>query len=281
MTAPPPSHTATDAPPTIPPAIPPRQRRAESRVGSHDASALFAALRAAAAGSAEHRRARDELVHRHMALVQFLTRRFRHRGESPADLVQVATIGLIKAIDRFDPTREVEFTTFATPTIIGELKRHFRDRASTIRVPRRLQEQQASLSRASTELFQRLGRSPTVAELSAATGLTEEQALDCLECAHAYSTVSLDAVVTSPSGESSAVYDAIRTTDEALEEVERREALRPLLDQLPERERRIVVLRFFRGMTQSEIAAEIGISQMHVSRLLTRTLSLLRAGLAD
>ncbi|WP_279582581.1 SigB/SigF/SigG family RNA polymerase sigma factor [Fodinicola feengrottensis] len=202
-------------------------------------------------------------------------------GESPADLVQVATIGLIKAIDRFDPTRGLEFATFGTPTIIGELKRHFRDRASAIRVPRRLQEQQAAIARASTELFQQLGRSPTVAELSAATGLTEEQALDCLECSHAYSTVSLDAVTTSPSPDSAAMLEALRTTDEALEEVERREALRPLLDQLPERERRIVILRFFRGMTQSEIAAEIGISQMHVSRLLTSTLSRLRAGLAD
>jgi RNA polymerase sigma-B factor len=223
---------------------------------------------------------RDELVHRHLPLVHFLARRFRDRGEALPDLVQVATIGLIKAVDRYDPARGVEFTTFATPTIAGEIKRHFRDRAWAVRVPRRLQEQKAVVSRATTDLFQTLGRSPTVTELAAHTALSEEQVLESLETVHAYATVSLDAET---DGESQATGSWLGETlgelDAALEKVEYRESLRPMLEKLGEREKQILLLRFFSGMTQSDIASEVGISQMHVSRLLARTLARLREGL--
>jgi RNA polymerase sigma-B factor len=213
-------------------------------------------------------------------LVEYLARRFRNRGEPLDDLVQVATIGLIKSVDRFDLERGVEFSTYATPTIVGEIKRHFRDKGWAIRVPRRLQELKLSLTKATSELSQKLGRSPTVAELAGHLEMTEEEVLEGLESANAYSAVSLDA----PDGgdeDSPAVADTLGAEDESLEGVEYRESLKPLLDQLPPREKRILLLRFFGNMTQSQIAADLGISQMHVSRLLARTLTQLRAGLLD
>jgi RNA polymerase sigma-B factor len=237
------------------------------------ARALFAEL-AAGAGSD----VRDELVRMHLPLVEYLARRFRNRGEPLEDLVQVATIGLIKSIDRFDLERGVEFSTYATPTIVGEIKRHFRDKGWAIRVPRRLQELKLSLAKATGELSQTLGRSPTVAELATHLGLQEEDILEGLESANAYSAVSLDATDSSDD-DSPAVSDSLGMVDEALEGVEYRESLKPLLDKLPAREKKILVLRFFGNMTQSQIAAELGISQMHVSRLLARTLSQLREGL--
>jgi RNA polymerase sigma-B factor len=220
---------------------------------------------------------RDELVSEHLALVEYLARRFTGRGEPLDDLVQVGTIGLLKAIDRFDLERGVEFSTYATPTIVGEIKRHFRDKGWAVRVPRRLQELKLALTRATADLSQENGRSPTVAELAEHLSLTEEEILDGLESAHAYSTISLDA----PEGddESPAVSDSLGIVDDALEGVEHRESLKPLLEQLPAREKHILMLRFFKGMTQSQIAEELGISQMHVSRLLTRTLAHLREGL--
>jgi RNA polymerase sigma-B factor len=221
---------------------------------------------------------RDELVQGHLPLVEYLARRFAGRGEPLDDLVQVATIGLIKAVDRFDPERGVEFSTYATPTIAGEIKRHFRDKGWAVRVPRRLQELKLSLTRASADLTQQLNRAPTVAELAKHLNLSEEDVLEGLESAHAYSTVSLDAP-DSDDDEGPAVADSLGMVDEALEGVEYRESLKPLLEALPPREKRILVLRFFGGMTQSQIAAELGISQMHVSRLLARTLAQLREGL--
>ena len=221
---------------------------------------------------------RDELVEGHLPLVEYLARRFAGRGEPLDDLVQVATIGLIKAIDRFDPERGVEFSTYATPTIAGEVKRHFRDKGWAVRVPRRLQELKLALTRATADLTQKLGRAPTVAELAEHLGLSEEDVLEGLESAHAYSTVSLDAP-DSDEDDGPAVADSLGMVDDALEGVEYRESLKPLLEALPPREKRILVLRFFRGMTQSQIAAELGISQMHVSRLLARTLTQLREGL--
>jgi RNA polymerase sigma-B factor len=234
---------------------------------------LFAEL-AAGAGS----EVRDELVRMHLPLVEYLARRFRNRGEPLEDLVQVATIGLIKSIDRFDLERGVEFSTYATPTIVGEIKRHFRDKGWAIRVPRRLQELKLTLAKATGELSQTLGRSPTVAELATHLGLQEEDILEGLESANAYSAVSLDATDSSDD-DSPAVSDSLGMVDEALEGVEYRESLKPLLDKLPAREKKILVLRFFGNMTQSQIAAELGISQMHVSRLLARTLTQLREGL--
>ncbi len=251
------------------------QERAADRAR---AKVLFLDLAAAAPDSAEHRRIRDELVRMHLPLVEYLARRFRNRGEPYDDLVQVATIGLIKSVDRFETDRGVEFSTYATPTIVGEIKRHFRDKGWTIRVPRRLQELKLSLSKATSELAQRNGRSPTVAELAAYLELSEEEILEGMESAHAYSAVSLDA----PGGDDSdapSVADSLGVQDIALEGVEYRESLKPLLEKLPAREKRILLLRFFGGQTQSQIAAELGISQMHVSRLLARTLGQLRAGL--
>jgi RNA polymerase sigma-B factor len=229
-------------------------------------------------GDARRAALRDELVEMHLPLVEYLARRFRNRGEPLDDLIQVATIGLIKSVDRFDLERAVEFSTYATPTIVGEIKRHFRDKGWAIRVPRRLQELKLSLTKATAELSQKLGRAPTVAELAKHLGLTEEEILEGLESANAYSAISLDA----PDGgddDSPAVADSLGRIDDALEGVEDRETLKPLLEALPAREKKILMLRFFGGLTQSQIAAELGISQMHVSRLLARTLAQLRTGM--
>jgi RNA polymerase sigma-B factor len=238
------------------------------------ARALFVKLSSLPDGSPERVELRNQLVRMHIPLVEHLARRFRNRGEPLDDLTQVATIGLIKSVDRFDHERGVEFSTYATPTIVGEIKRHFRDKGWAVRVPRRLQELRLSLTTATSELSQRHGRSPTVHELAEHLGISEEEVLEGLESANAYSTLSLD--VPDSDDESPAVADTLGTTDEALEGVEYRESLKPLLAQLPPREQKILVLRFFRNMTQSQIAAEVGISQMHVSRLLARTLAQLR-----
>ncbi len=242
------------------------------------AKLLFAEIRDLAEDDSRRRSLRDQLVEMHLPLVEYLARRFRNRGEPLDDLVQVATIGLIKSVDRFDTERGVEFSTYATPTIVGEIKRHFRDKGWAIRVPRRLQELKLSLAKATSELSQKQGRSPTVAELAGHLGMSEEEVLEGLESANAYSTISLEA----PDGgddDSPAVADTLGVEDDSLQGVEYRESLKPLLEQLPLREKKILMLRFFGNMTQSQIAAELGISQMHVSRLLARTLAQLRTGL--
>jgi RNA polymerase sigma-B factor len=223
---------------------------------------------------------RDRLVTLHLPLVEHLARRFRNRGEPYDDLVQVATIGLIKAIDRYDPERGVEFSTYATPTIVGEIKRWFRDKGWAIRVPRRLQEMRLAIGTATATLTQDLGRSPTVSELAQQIGASEDEILEGLESASAYSTLSLDAP-DGLDGDGPAVLSNLGKEDEAMLDVENREALKPLLSRLTDRERRILMLRFFAGMTQSQIAGEVGISQMHVSRLLARTLAKLREGLLE
>ncbi|MFD0146245.1 MULTISPECIES: RNA polymerase sigma factor SigF [unclassified Streptomyces] len=243
----------------------------------HDRSgarALFVELRKLPEGSPEKAELRNQLVRMHLPLVEHLARRFRNRGEPLDDLTQVATIGLIKSVDRFDPERGVEFSTYATPTVVGEIKRHFRDKGWAVRVPRRLQELRLSLTTATAELSQLHGRSPTVHELAERLGISEEEVLEGLESANAYSTLSLD--VPDTDDESPAVADTLGAEDEALEGVEYRESLKPLLEDLPPREKRILLLRFFGNMTQSQIAQEVGISQMHVSRLLARTLAQLR-----
>ncbi|QVQ54107.1 RNA polymerase sigma factor SigF [Spiractinospora alimapuensis] len=239
---------------------------------------LFRQLGDYDADSPERQRIRDELVELHLPLVEYLARRFRNRGEWLDDLTQVATIGLIKSIDRFDLDRGVEFSTYATPTIVGEIKRHFRDKGWAVRVPRRLQELKLSLTKAVGELSQSKGRAPTVHELAEHLSMTEEEVLEGLESANAYSTVSLDAP-DSGDEDAPAVADSLGIIDDSLEGVEYRESLKPLLEQLPTREKRILLLRFFGNMTQSQIAAELGISQMHVSRLLARTLAQLRQAL--
>ncbi|WP_217215324.1 RNA polymerase sigma factor SigF [Streptomyces sp. AC550_RSS872] len=238
------------------------------------ARAMFVELRKLQDGSAEYAELRNRLVRMHLPLVEHLARRFRNRGEPLDDLTQVATIGLIKSVDRFDPERGVEFSTYATPTVVGEIKRHFRDKGWAVRVPRRLQELRLSLTTATAELSQQHGRSPTVHELAEKLAISEEEVLEGLESANAYSTLSLD--VPDTDDESPAVADTLGAEDEALEGVEYRESLKPLLEDLPPREKRILLLRFFGNMTQSQIAQEVGISQMHVSRLLARTLAQLR-----
>jgi RNA polymerase sigma-B factor len=241
---------------------------------------LFERLAGLPEGDEERLRIRGELVEIHLPLVEYLARRFRNRGEWLDDLTQVATIGLIKSIDRFDLARGVEFSTYATPTIVGEIKRHFRDKGWAVRVPRRLQELKLALTKAIGELAQKEGRAPTIAELAAHLQMTEEEVLEGLESANAYSTVSLDAP-DSGDEDAPAVAESLGMLDDALEGVEYRESLKPLLERLQPREKRILLLRFFGNMTQSQIATELGISQMHVSRLLARTLAQLREGLTS
>ncbi|MFB6808569.1 MULTISPECIES: RNA polymerase sigma factor SigF [unclassified Streptomyces] len=265
--------TAPDAEPAAAPVLPVPAVLPDPRDRS-GARALFIELRALPDGSAEKAELRNRLVRMHLPLVEHLARRFRNRGEPLDDLTQVATIGLIKSVDRFDPDRGVEFSTYATPTVVGEIKRHFRDKGWAVRVPRRLQELRLSLTTATAELSQQHGRSPTVHELAERLGISEEEVLEGLESANAYSTLSLD--VPDTDDESPAVADTLGAEDEALEGVEYRESLKPLLEGLPPREKRILLLRFFGNMTQSQIAQEVGISQMHVSRLLARTLAQLR-----
>ena len=239
---------------------------------------LFAEMNGDATTPAGRTSARDELVHLHLPLVEHCARRFRNRGEPFEDLVQVGTIGLLKSIDRFDTDRGVEFSTYATPTIIGEIKRYFRDKGWAIRVPRRLQELRMQITAATAELTQKLGRSPTPRELAEVIGCTWEEIIEGMESSNAYSTLSLDASDSSDDGPPS-LLDTLGVVDHNLEHVEVRESLKPLLEGLDPREKRILLLRFFKNMTQSQIAEEIGVSQMHVSRLLTKTLKQLRTSL--
>lgn len=258
----------------------PSQEPSDGRSHSDE---LFAALADGGRPEAEQAATRDELVRLHLPLVDHCARRFRNRGEPFEDLVQVGTIGLLKAIDRYDLTRGVEFSSYATPTIIGEIKRHFRDRGWAIRVPRRLQEMRLRIGGATADLAQKLGRSPTARELAEAVGCSVEEIIEGLESGHAYATLSLDA-----GGEggdrgddTATIMDTLGARDAGIEQVELRESVRPLLDGLPEREKRILLLRFFRNMTQAQIAEDIGVSQMHVSRLLGRTLASLRESVRE
>ena len=223
--------------------------------------------------------AREDLVHLHLPLVEHCARRFRNRGEPHEDLVQVGTIGLIKAVDRFDTERGVEFSTYATPTIIGEIKRYFRDKGWAIRVPRRLQELRMQITAVTAELTQKLGRSPTPRELGEAIGCSVEEIIEGMESSNAYSTLSLDAGGDSSDDGPPSLLDSLGVDDHNLAHIEIRESIKPLLEGLDPREKRILLLRFFKNMTQSQIAEEIGVSQMHVSRLLTKTLAQLRTSL--
>ncbi|HEV8208042.1 MAG TPA: SigB/SigF/SigG family RNA polymerase sigma factor [Acidimicrobiia bacterium] len=222
-----------------------------------------------------NRRLRDELVEEHAPLAHFLASRFANRGEQRDDLVQVALVGLFKAVERFDPDRGLQFSTFATPTILGELKRHFRDRGWAVRVPRRVQELHLQLGRIVSALGQEEGRSPTPAEVAERAGVSEEAVLEAMEAGSLYRLVSLDGSVT-PDDEGGELASCLGDDDPEFERIEHRSEIDELLEVLPARERRIVELRFFEGMTQSEIAERVGVSQMHVSRLLTRSLELLR-----
>jgi RNA polymerase sigma-B factor len=257
--------TATVSEPTTDTASPNAARRDRARV-------LFARLVELEPGSPEHGRVRADLVELHLPLVRFFARRYAGRGEPFDDLLQAAALGLVKAVDRFEPARGLEFSTYAAPTVLGEIRRHFRDRTWAVHVHRGLQELTAEITRCVAELTQELNRAPSVAELSVRSGRTEEQVLEALDCAAAYTAESLEA----PHGEDRTLGDSLGGEDQALVDVELHESLGPALATLPERERRILQLRFYGNLTQSQIAAQLGISQMHVSRLLARTLAKLR-----
>lgn len=221
-----------------------------------------------------HGQLRSEVICACLPMVRRAASRFSGRGENLEDLVQVATIGLIKAVDRFDPSRETPFVNYAMPTIIGEIKRHFRDKTWSVRVSRSRQELYLEISRLMPTMAQELGRSPSVADMAERLGISESEVLAGIDCGQAYSARSLS----NPIGndDATSLADALGEPDERLESVADREALREALSGLPERERQILLLRFFANMTQSEIADRVGVSQMHVSRLLKRTLSDLR-----
>jgi RNA polymerase sigma-B factor len=225
------------------------------------------------------REARDRALIELMPLVRALASRYAGRGEPLEDLVQVGALGLIKAVDRFDVDRGVEFSSYAVPTIVGEIRRHFRDKAWAMHVPRRLKELSVRLSRVLDQLTSELGRSPTIAELAAATGVEEEDVIDALDSANAYSTRSLHAPF--DDGDETSLADKLGEDDAGFAEVEDGALVAAGLDALDERERRIVELRFFEEKTQSQIAAEVGISQMHVSRLLRSALATMRGRIEE
>jgi len=225
--------------------------------------------------------AREQLIEQYMSLVRSLARRYSYRGEQLEDLVQIGAIGLIKAIDRFDIDRGVELTTYATPNIIGEIKRHFRDKGWSVRVPRGLQELNVQLSRLIEQLTVQLGRSPTIPELAKAADVEEEEVLEALESGRAYSSLSLSGG--GGAGDDDGDLDpleSIGTEEHAYEVSEDRAVLAPGFRVLDDRERKILHLRFFKGLTQSQIAQQVGISQMHVSRLIRRSLEKIRDEIA-
>ena len=252
----------------------------DARLATDSATDLLATMAALPANHPSRARLRDDVIEAWLPLAQHLANRFAGRGEPMEDLVQTAAVGLIKAVDKFDPERGVEFAAYAIPTIIGEIKRHFRDRTWDIRVPRRLQELRLSLSEATSTLMQRLGRSPTVADLAAHLEVSEEEVLEGLEGARAYNAVSLS-TPTTDGDRATELGDLLGAEDREFELAELRVALGPALAALDPREQRILTLRFYGNMTQSQIAEQIGVSQMHVSRLLARALAKLRGQLSD
>jgi len=225
--------------------------------------------------------AREQLIEQYMSLVRSLARRYSYRGEQLDDLVQIGAIGLIKAIDRFDLNRGVELTTYATPNIIGEIKRHFRDRGWSVRVPRGLQELNVQHSKLIEQLTVQLGRSPTIPELAKAAGVEEEEVLEALESGRAYSSLSLSqGSAGTDDGEELDPLESLGEVEHQYEVSEDRAVLAPGFRALDDRERRILHLRFFEGLTQSQIAQQVGISQMHVSRLIRRALEKIRDEIA-
>jgi RNA polymerase sigma-B factor len=219
--------------------------------------------------------AREELAKEFLPLAEYFARRFSGRGEPVDDLTQTASLGLLNAIDRFDPERGVPFSTYAAATIVGELKRHFRDRGWALRVPRNIQETAILVNRTVSTMWQDLGRAPTVAEISAVADIGEDDVLQALDALQAYTTDSLDA----PTGDStSTAAESIGGEDRSFDVSDEWLSIAPALRDLPERERKILYLRFFEGRTQTEIADELGISQMHVSRLVSQSLEKLREG---
>jgi RNA polymerase sigma-B factor len=236
---------------------------------------LFAQLADSATTEAERSRIRDQLVTQYLPVAEHIARKFRNRGQPEEDLKQVATVGLINAVDRFDPARGNDFLSFAVPTITGEIRRYFRDATWAVRVPRRLKELHAALSAAAARLSQELGRSARPSELAADLGLPIDEVYEGLQAGLAYHSDSLSEQP-GDEGPTSRIESQLGVIDGDLSLVEDREALYPALAQLPEREASIVVMRFFGNLTQTQIAERVGISQMHVSRLLASSLRTLR-----
>ncbi|NKQ57171.1 SigB/SigF/SigG family RNA polymerase sigma factor [Amycolatopsis sp. K13G38] len=254
---------------------------ARTRNGDTDEKlAKFADLAATAPGDPRRERLRSDLVTEYLSVAEHIARRFSGRGESYDDLVQVARVGLINAVDRFEPDRGSDFLSFAVPTIMGEVRRHFRDASWSVRVPRRLKELHLQIGQVSGELGQRLGRAPTPTEIARELDLTVDEVSEGLQAGNAYYAISVDKPASEES-ESASLADTLGEEDVGLESVENHEALQPLLRELPARERTILMLRFFGNMTQTQIAERVGISQMHVSRLLAQTLQHLREKLVD
>jgi RNA polymerase sigma-B factor len=246
---------------------------------AEQATELITAFATAETGDPARPALRDRAIESWLPLAQHLARRYGGRGEPADDLFQVAVVGLIKAVDRFQADRGVDFAAFAIPTIVGEIKRHFRDRTWAIRVPRRLQELRLEITAANNTLTHTLGRAPTVADVATHLGITEEEVLEGLEGARAYNTASLSTPLSEDG--STSLADTLGGDDHNFELAELRISLGPAIADLDEREQKIVALRFHGNLTQTEIADQIGISQMHVSRLLTKALAKLRRRLAD
>ena len=238
-----------------------------------DVPEMFRQLSKLEPDSPEFRRHRDRIVERCLPLASHIARRFEGRGEPRDDLVQVARVGLVNAVIRYDVDTGSDFLSFAVPTIMGEVRRYFRDNSWSVKVPRRLKELHLRLGAATAELSQRLGRAPTASELAAELGMGRDEVIEGLVAGSSYNTLSID---TAGSEETPALAETLGAADAGLDRIENREALRPLLAALPERERTVLMLRFFESMTQTQIADRVGISQMHVSRLLARSLARLR-----
>ena len=257
---------------------PPASRGSSSRSSSEyaDVPDLFRQLATLEEGSAAFQRQRDSIVNRCLPLADHIARRFDGRGEPHDDLVQVARVGLVNAVIRFNVDAGSDFVSFAVPTIMGEVRRHFRDNSWSVKVPRRLKELHLQLGAATAELSQRLGRAPTPTELAELLDMDRAEVVEGLVAGSSYNTLSIDSGGGSGNEDAPAIADTLGDVDATLDQIENREALRPLLDSLPDRERAVVVLRFFESLTQTQIAERIGVSQMHVSRLLARALTRLR-----
>jgi RNA polymerase sigma-B factor len=254
-----------------------RRKGATSELVARDAEALFAEF-----ARTRDPKIRNRLVEMHQNLVRFLAGKFVNRGEPIEDLVQVGTIGLINAIDRFDPERGTKFSTYATPTIVGEIRRHFRDKAWSLKVPRRLQELNLAANKAAEQLSQKLGRSPTIQEIAKQVDASEEETLEAIELGNAYDTVSLDTKL-AYEGESAPLVlsEFVGEQDLSLENLEKYGDLNQAMECLEQRERSIIYLRFFKDMSQTEVANKLNISQMHVSRLQQKALKRLKELLSE
>ncbi|MGE2713355.1 RNA polymerase sigma factor SigF [Mycolicibacterium litorale] len=256
----------------------PSSAQGSSRQNSEysDVAAMFRELQQLTPDTPTFQRQRDRIVERCLPLADHIARRFDGRGEPRDDLVQVARVGLVNAVIRFNVDAGSDFVSFAVPTIMGEVRRHFRDNSWSVKVPRRLKELHLRLGSATAELSQRLGRAPTASELAEELGMDRDEVVEGLVAGSSYNTLSIDSGGNSGNEDAPAIADTLGDVDMGLDQIENREALRPLLAALPERERMVLLLRFFENLTQTQIAERVGISQMHVSRLLAKSLTRLR-----